>query len=135
MSLLAPAMQFVRSDGAKIFLSVKSRVARLCRQRCAFPCHMPRASFFCLLAFVVAIPLRAASDAAGRRFAIPAGEALVSLKRVAQQAELEIVYSAAVVSHVRTRAVSGDYTPLEALERMVADTPLRIIQHPSTGIL
>ena len=57
------------------------------------------------------------------------------LKRVAQQAGLEIAYSAAAVQGVQTQPVAGDFTPREALERMVAATPLKIFSDPQTGAL
>lgn len=76
-----------------------------------------------------------AEEPARRRFDIPAGAAVVTLKRAAQQAGLEIVYSAAVVNGVQTQPVAGEFTPREALERMVADTPLRIFPDPRTGAL
>ncbi len=76
-----------------------------------------------------------AEPSAPRRFDLPAGPAVVTLKRAAQQGGLEIVYSAALVRDVTTRAVSGDFAPHEALERMVADTPLTIIRDLQTGVL
>lgn len=76
-----------------------------------------------------------AEDTARRRFDLPAGAAVVTLKSAAQQAGLEIVYSAAVVGSVQTQPVAGEFTPREALERMVANTPLRIFPDPQTGAL
>ncbi len=76
------------------------------------------------------------ADASERRaFDLPAGAALVTLKRAAQQAGLEIVYSATVVNGVQTRAVRGEFTPQAALEQMVVHTPLAIVADPQTGIL
>ena len=57
------------------------------------------------------------------------------LKRAAQQAGLEIAYSAATVQGVQTQPVAGEFTPREALERMVAATPLKIFSDPQTGAL
>ena len=74
-----------------------------------------------------------AVDAPRRRFDLPAGTAVVTLKRAALQAGLEIVYSAAVVDGVQTQAVAGEFTPREALEQTVANTPLRILPDPQTG--
>jgi iron complex outermembrane recepter protein len=76
-----------------------------------------------------------AAENSRRHFDIPAGPAIRTLKRVAQQAGLEIAYSAAVVSNVTTMAVTGDFTPHEALDRMVANTPLKIHQDPQSGAL
>jgi hypothetical protein len=70
-----------------------------------------------------------------RRFDVPAGEAIATLKRAARQAGLEIAYSAAVVHGVRTHAVTGEFRPQDALEHMVADTPLAIFRDPQSGAL
>jgi len=70
-----------------------------------------------------------------QHFDLPAGDAIAMLKHVAQQAGLEIVYSAATVGNVRTNGVSGEFTPLEALERMLVNTRLKIFQDPETGAL
>ncbi len=76
----------------------------------------------------------AAADAPARhRFDVAAGPAVSTLKRAAQQAGFEIVYSAAVVEGVQTHAITGEFTPREALERMVANTPLRVFPDPRTG--
>lgn len=88
-----------------------------------------------LLALLLAgLPARA-KDAGPRRFDIPAGDARVTLKRAALQAGLEIVYSATVVRGVRTHSVAGEFTPRRALELMVANTPLKILEDSQTGVL
>ena len=87
-----------------------------------------------LLAAIFTLALSAAEPVARLRFDISEGPALATLKRAAQQGGLEIVYSGAVVNGVHTRAIAGDFTPLEALARMVADTPLAIVSDPQTGI-
>jgi iron complex outermembrane receptor protein len=79
--------------------------------------------------------LPAVAEPARQRFDLPAGTAVVMLKRAAQQAGLEIAYSAAAVQGVQTQPVAGEFTPREALERMVAATPLKIFSDPQTGAL
>jgi TonB-dependent receptor len=69
------------------------------------------------------------------RFDIPEGEAVVTLKRAAQDAGLEIVYSAVVVEGVRTRAIAGEFSPREAIARLIAGTPLAVFQDPESGAL
>jgi iron complex outermembrane receptor protein len=76
-----------------------------------------------------------AEEAGRRHFDIPAGPAVTTLKRAAQQAGLEIVYSASVVIGVQTQSVQGDFTPREALDYMVANTPLKIFPDPKTGAI
>jgi outer membrane receptor protein involved in Fe transport len=89
---------------------------------------------FSVVAVLIAA-LPAAGEPARQRFDLPAGTAVVMLKRAAQQAGLEIAYSAATVQGVQTRPVAGEFTPREALERMVAATPLKIFSDPQTGAL
>jgi TonB-dependent receptor len=84
---------------------------------------------------VVAIPAFAGAGEPARSFDVPAGPAISTLKRAAQQAGLEIVYSATVVNGVQTEAVVGRFTPQDALERMLANTPLKIHQDPQSGAL
>ena len=79
--------------------------------------------------------LHAAESGATRFFDVPAGEALVTLKRAAQQAGLEIMFPAENVRDVRTMAVKGDYAPLEALNRMLAGTSLAAVLDEKTGAL
>ncbi len=79
------------------------------------------------------LPIRAGENAR-RQFEIPAGPAIVTLKRAAQQAGFEIVYSATLVGDVQTQSVSGNLTPQEALDRMVAGTPLAIFHDPQSGV-
>ena len=103
------------------------------------PCRPPRFTRFgpwlALLCASLVAALHAAEEPARRHFDIPAGAAVVTLKRAAQQAGLEIVYSAAVVQGVEIQPVAGEFTPCEALERMVAHTPLTIFPDPQTGAL
>ena len=144
-SLLSSRLCPLRSE--KI-LSVKLNLIRLRSQRDVVLCSMPptQAPFrpcrptrvgrwlalLCALLFTV---LHAAEDSSRRRFDLPSGAAVVTLKRAAQQAGLEIVYSAAVVEGVQTQPVAGEFTPREALERMVAHTPLKLFPDPRTGAL
>lgn len=101
--------------------------------RLCFPARLGR--WLALLCAFLWAALPAAEDAARHHYEIPAGSAVVTLKRAAQQVGLEIVYSAAVVQGVQTQPVAGDFTPRDALERMVADTPLKLFRDPRTGAL
>ena len=100
------------------------------------PCRPTRlGGWLALLCALLWAKLPAAEEAARRHYDIPAGSAVVTLKRAAHQGGLEIVYSAAVVEGVQTQPVAGEFTPREALERMVAHTPLKLFPDPRTGAL
>ena len=101
------------------------------RTRCS-AWHVGRI-FLLLVATVCAGSPGWAAETVRRHFDLPADLAVVTLKRAALQAGLEIVYSAAVVHGVHTQAVAGEFAPHEALERMVANTPLEIVRDSRTG--
>lgn len=77
----------------------------------------------------------AGTGAATHKFDIPAGEAAETLRRAAQQAGREIVFPADVVRGVRTNAVQGEFTVRAALDRMLAGTPLAVVEDEQTGAL
>ncbi|HRE82677.1 MAG TPA: TonB-dependent receptor plug domain-containing protein, partial [Opitutaceae bacterium] len=66
-------------------------------------------------------------------FDIPAGEAVGALRAFAQQSGLPVLYSGSAVGGIRTAAVRGRYTARDALQRMVANTPLVVVEDPVTG--
>ncbi|MBL9186347.1 MAG: TonB-dependent receptor [Opitutaceae bacterium] len=68
-----------------------------------------------------------------RMFAVPAGEAVETLRLIARQGEAEIVFLTETVRGVRTRPVHGSFTLREALNRLLASTPLSVTQDPKTG--
>ena len=75
-----------------------------------------------LLALTAALAYAAPSPApeAKRRFDVPAGDATQTLARFAEQAEREIVFSPTTVRGVQTNTVSGDFSPSEALDLLLA---------------
>ena len=80
-----------------------------------------------LLALSVAA-LPAAAAARPQQIDIAAGNAAEALTRFGEQADVSIVYSYAVVSKYRTKAVQGNVEPLEALHRMLEGTGLVAVQ-------
>jgi hypothetical protein len=76
-----------------------------------------------------------AAEGARRRFDIPAGDAVVTLKQFLSQAGAHVLYSPDDVGGVRTHAVQGEFPPLAALTRMLAGTPLRAREDPETNAL
>jgi hypothetical protein len=70
-----------------------------------------------------------------RTFNVPAGEAIETLKRTAQQGGVEIIFLAETVRGVSTPALRGEFTPREALDRLVSNTGLVIVRDARTGTL
>ena len=59
-------------------------------------------------------------------FEIPAGDAEKTLLQVLSAAHVEMLFRREQVQGVRTNAVNGEFTPREALEKMLAGTPLEL---------
>ncbi|MGH7956919.1 MAG: STN domain-containing protein, partial [Opitutaceae bacterium] len=87
-----------------------------------------------LCLFVLA-PIALAADTAPRTFDLPAGNAAETLKRFAEQAKREIMFPAEPVAGVKTNAVKGAFTPRHALDRMLANTALIVVEDARTGAL
>lgn len=90
-----------------------------------------------LLAMLAAFGLFAAMPApaaepAKRSFDLPAEGADKSLKRFSEQAGIEVLFPTQIARPVRTHAVKGEMTPRAALDAMLANTGLVVIQDPKT---
>lgn len=98
--------------------------------------HYLRFALFGLLAlfagFGSAVSARAAET---RKFSVPAGEAVDTLRQFSEQSGEQIVYVVEQVRGVRTKAVQGELEPLAALERMLRETPLQATRDTGTGAL
>src|SRR5579883_1524297 len=91
-----------------------------------------------LLALAAALALTAAAsaaDATPKTFNVPSADAAVSLQQFSDQSGEQIVYPADAVRGVTTNAVSGQFTARDALERMLAGTPLFVVEDERTGAL
>jgi outer membrane receptor protein involved in Fe transport len=98
--------------------------------------HLTLISAISSLLFTVVFVLSAqAADATRRTFAIEAGDAVRSLETFSEQAGTQIVFLVDDVRGVTTNAVRGEMTPREALDRMLADTPLAVAQDEQNGAL
>lgn len=80
-------------------------------------------------------PALHAAEASRRSFDLPAGQAEPVLKRFSQQAGVQLVFDSRLVEHVNVNAVRGDFTPLEAAQRLLAGTVLRARRDERSGIL
>jgi outer membrane receptor protein involved in Fe transport len=90
-----------------------------------------------LFATVLVLGLALCGQAADAKkaYALPAEDAAVALRQFAEQAGVEIVYSTEAVRGVRTNAVTGEFTALEAVNRLVAGTDLLAVQDAKTGAI
>lgn len=66
-------------------------------------------------------------------FDVPSGDAKPMLREFAAQAKREIVFAIESVDRIRTRAVKGEMTAQEAIDRMLVNTGLVAGQDPQTG--
>ena len=76
----------------------------------------------------------AASEPA-QTFHVPAGDAVETLKLAARQGGLEIVFFAEIVRGIRTPALHGDFSPLDAFDRLLAGTGLVLVADENGGPL
>jgi len=72
-------------------------------------------------------------DTTKKTFDVPAGDAPLSLKQFAQQAGVELLYSAKEIAGTKTNAVKGVLTPHEALTKMLRGTKLIATPGKSRG--
>lgn len=68
-------------------------------------------------------------------FLLPAADAGEALAAFARQTGTAVVYVVEHVQGVRTNRVDGRYSPREALERLVANTPLTVVEDSRSGAL
>ncbi len=72
---------------------------------------------------------------APRTYDLPAGEASRTLRLFAETSDRELLFAAQVVRGVTSNAVRGDYTALEAIERMLAGTTLQAVPDEVSGAI
>ncbi|MGH7956225.1 MAG: TonB-dependent receptor plug domain-containing protein, partial [Opitutaceae bacterium] len=88
----------------------------------------------CLLLSLVGILPAYAADAGARRvFNVPAGPAEQSLKLFSEQSGRGVIFSTDSLKDARTKAVQGEFTPREAIDRMIEGTALVLTQDEKTG--
>ena len=87
---------------------------------------------FCALAVTVA---SLAADAPRKNYNLPAADAVKALKSFSEQSGEQIVYPVEQVRGVQTNAVSGEFTPRAALDKMLAGTGLVAVEDEKTGAL
>lgn len=76
-----------------------------------------------------------AADTSTKPFNLPADGAERALKLFSEQSGLEVLFPTDTVKGIRTNAVQGQMTARAALEAMLADTGLKIVEDSKTGAL
>src|SRR5882724_3340297 len=101
------------------------------------PATSRRLALGCFLAVVLAlVPTRLrGAESAGRRFDVPAGEAMVTLRQFSAQAGVQLLVSSDDIRGVSTHAVKGTFTPMAALQQMLAHTRLIAREERTTGAI
>ena len=75
------------------------------------------------------------AQTARKSFDLPSAAAEQGLKKFSQQAGVQVLFAAEVTEGVRTNAVKGDFTPLEAANKLLAGTPLTVVHDERTGVI
>jgi iron complex outermembrane recepter protein len=88
-----------------------------------------------ILCLFVPVGLVAAQSAAIKRFDLPADLAERSLKRLSQQSGVEILFATEMTAAVRTAAVKGEFSVLEAANRALAHTGLVAVQDLKSDVV
>lgn len=86
------------------------------------------------LAFFECQLVSASAETETRRFDVPAGKAIKALKKAAQQADVDFLFSAQDVHGLRTDSLKGEFRPLEAFNLMLANTSLVAFRHEKSGV-
>jgi outer membrane receptor protein involved in Fe transport len=68
-------------------------------------------------------------------FDLPSANAEDSLRSYTRQAGTQVLFASEIVEVVRTNAVKGEFTPLEAARRLLAGTQLQATSDEKTGVL
>jgi iron complex outermembrane recepter protein len=76
-----------------------------------------------------------ASADAPTKVDIPAGYLVTSLESLARQSGCEFLYTADQLKGVRTAGVSGEYTPEDAIKKLLEGTRLRLTVHESGALV
>jgi iron complex outermembrane receptor protein len=70
-----------------------------------------------------------------RTYELPAGDAATALRQLSEISGREVLFAAEIVRGVRTNAVRGQLTALDAAKQMVAGTKLAVTQDEKTGAI
>lgn len=80
-------------------------------------------------------PAARAADSVRKAYDFPRGDAAETLKRFAEESGKQVVFLVDVVRGVTTNPVIGEFTARDAIDRMVANTGLVVVQDEKTGAI
>lgn len=87
-----------------------------------------------IMSMAVGRGLAAEPEAAEKQlYSVKSGQAASTLPLLARQGQVDVMFTAKVAKGVRTNAVVGMFTPSEALDTLLADTSLQIVEDRKTG--
>lgn len=86
-----------------------------------------------LFAVLLAVTAAWAAEPGKKAFDLAADQAEKSLRQFSSQSGREVVFTPEVAAGVRTNAVRGDFSPAEAMDKLLEGTTVRAKQDPSSG--
>jgi len=84
---------------------------------------------------LLAAPLAssAAGAAAKKAFDIPAGDVVLALKAFSAQSGAQVIYPEEQIEGAKTNALKGAFTPVDAIDRLLAGTKLKAAYDQGSG--
>lgn len=70
-----------------------------------------------------------------QRYSIPSGDAAQTVQRLAVQSGVQVMAPDADLSGIKTNAVNGNYTPIEALRLMLANKGLEVVRSANGAVV
>lgn len=98
-----------------------------------FPARPSRRTLSWWVGLLLVVVAAFAAEDVPRVFDVPAGPAADTLRRLAQQGGVEIVFTERAVSGVRTRPLQGTLRTRDAMAALLADTGLEAVVDPRSG--
>ena len=97
----------------------------------------PRTLRVCIafLSCALATSFSFAAQPARKSFDLPSDSAERALKQFSQQSGVQVLFASEIAEGVRTNAVKGELTPLEAAHQLLAGTDLYVVSDEQTGVL
>ena len=87
------------------------------------------------MVLTVSAPTSHAEDQRRMAFDVPAGEAAATLRKFSKQAGVPLLVSSNDIRGIKTTAVQGQFTPIEAIQRMLVNTRLIAREDRGTGAI